>query len=103
MLSVADKVTPVFDASLQRFTAGIAGTHQVTIRMQDGTRYFHQTDRPYGRNPDGVTQADLEAKLRDCATFAAKPPTPARVDAAIAVLRDLERCPDVGGLVASLS
>jgi hypothetical protein len=45
----------------------------------------------------------LEAKFRDCVSFAAKPLAEADVDRAIALIRDLENVPDVTEIMQLLT
>jgi len=103
VLALAAKVLPIWDPSMQQYTPGVAGSHLVRIRMRDGTVYEHRTDLPYGRHPNDMSQSDLEAKFRDCAAFAKQPLTSQQAGRALEIVRDLENCADVAGLVESLS
>jgi 2-methylcitrate dehydratase PrpD len=103
VLALAAKVLPIWDESMQQHTPGIAGSHLVTIRMRDGAVYSHRTDLPYGRHPNDMSGADLEAKFRDCAAFALKPLTAKQADRAVGILRDLEKCEDITELMESLT
>ena len=98
---LASRVLPIWDESMQQFTPGIAGSHLVTIRMNDGKEYEHRTDLPYGRHPNDMTQIDLEAKFRDCAAHAARPLTSQQTDRVVGILRDLESCDDISKLIAA--
>ena len=53
---LASRVLPIWDESMQQFMPGIAGSHLVTIRMNDGKDYEHRTDLPYGRHPNDMAR-----------------------------------------------
>jgi hypothetical protein len=50
-----------------------------------------------------VTRDLLEAKFRDCVSFAARPLVEARVDRAIALIRDLENVADMTEIMQLLT
>ena len=103
VLALAAKVLPIWDPSMQEYTPGISGSHLVTIRMRNGKVYSHRTDQAYGRHPNDLSRNDLEAKFRDCASFAAKPFTAKQADRAVGILYDLENCEDIAELTESLT
>jgi 2-methylcitrate dehydratase PrpD len=102
VLDLAARVTPVWDPAMQGFTPGIAGSHQVTMRLRSGEVHTYRTDVPYGRHPKDISQSDLEAKFIDCASFAAKPFSREQAARAVGILRDLENH-DVAELTAALT
>jgi 2-methylcitrate dehydratase PrpD len=75
----------------------------VEIRLKDGRSYSHKPDGVPGDPQHPVTREMLEAKFRDCVSFAAKPLAEADVDRAIALIRDLENVPDVTEIMQLLT
>lgn len=71
----------------------------VTITLRDGRRLERRIDRARGQPQNSLTDAELEAKFRDCAARALPP---GRVEAVLAAVQGLERLPDAGGLAALL-
>jgi 2-methylcitrate dehydratase PrpD len=75
----------------------------VEIRLKDGRSYSHKPEGVPGDPQHPVTREMLEAKFRDCVSFAAKPLQEADVDRAIALIRNLENVPDVTEIMQLLT
>ena len=72
---------------------------EVTITLKDGRTVQRRISQAKGQPKNPLTDAELEAKFRDCA---ARVLPPAKVDALMAMLRKLETVPDVSALARSL-
>ena len=75
----------------------------VEIRLKDGRLLSCTAAGVPGdpNNPVGLTM--LEAKFRDCVSFAAEPLAPANVDRAVALIGELERLSDVTDIMRLLT
>ncbi|HEY8547428.1 MAG TPA: MmgE/PrpD family protein [Acidimicrobiales bacterium] len=99
--AVADRVVPVFDPELRRSEPIPPAT--VQIDTTDGRTLRTTVEVSYGRAPDRpMTEADVVAKFRDCASFAAVPFPDARVDEIVDAVLGLEDLPDAGVLAPLL-
>ncbi|WP_406020632.1 MmgE/PrpD family protein [Nocardioides sp. NBC_00850] len=95
--SLAAKVTPVLDASLDWKLELPPG--RVEVVTNDG-RKFQREGSDYPGSQQAPTSWDqLAQKFRECAAVAAHPPTPANVESVIDLVRDLESVPDVAAIV----
>jgi 2-methylcitrate dehydratase PrpD len=73
---------------------------EVTITLTDGRTVRRRISQAKGQPKNPLTDAELEAKFRDCAARA----LPAqRIDGVLAMLRALETVPDVSALARSLA
>jgi 2-methylcitrate dehydratase PrpD len=81
----------------------ISSAPSVEIRTRDGRLLQHKPEGVPGdpRNPPSPEQ--LEAKFRDCVSFAAKPIPPASVERLIALVRDLDHVEDMREIIQHLS
>jgi 2-methylcitrate dehydratase PrpD len=75
----------------------------VEIHTRDGNVLKHQADRVPGDAKTPVELEFLEAKFRDCVSFSAKPIAKENIERALALIRELERVPDVTEIVRLLS
>jgi 2-methylcitrate dehydratase PrpD len=75
----------------------------VEIHTRDGNVLKHQADRVPGDAKTPVELEFLEAKFRDCVSFSAKPIAKENIERALALIRELERVPDVIEIVRLLS
>ena len=75
----------------------------VEVKTKDGRTMPCQPDSVPGDPKNPVSQDLLEAKFRDCVSFAAKPIAPASVERAIELIRNLENAPDAAEIVRLLS
>jgi 2-methylcitrate dehydratase PrpD len=99
--AVADRVVPVFDERLHRAEPIPPAT--VEIDTTDGRTLRTTVDVSYGRAPDRpMTEADVVAKFRDCASFAAVPFPESRVDEIVDAVLGLEDLPDAGAIAPLL-
>ena len=86
--------------------AGIAregrkkGSLSITVRKTDGRSITIEATDPIGSPEKPLSDAQFEAKFRDCARNAARPLSAARVDAALAAIRRLETLPHARDLIA---
>ncbi len=96
VLDVADRVWVKKDESPGRKKESAP----VEIRMRNGKVYRKEVTYPLGddrRNP--MSQEQIEAKFRDCASFSAKPLPPADVERIIKLVADLENVSDVREII----
>jgi 2-methylcitrate dehydratase PrpD len=92
VLALADRVSVQLDESPGRRKEAAS----VEIRVRDGRVLRHEVRYPLGddrRNP--ISQAQLEEKFRDCASFSNKPLASADVERIIERIRHLEQLDDV--------
>ena len=105
MLAMADRVNyrEEHDASGQFGGDSATSRPTVEIRTHDGRLLQCRPDGMPGdpRNPVSLTR--LEAKFRDCLSFAAKPVKPAHVERAIELIRNLDTLDDAAQIVRVLS
>jgi 2-methylcitrate dehydratase PrpD len=72
----------------------------VTIRMKDGAEYYRETPLDSGMPVSPMTDAQLEAKFRDCASLALDG---RKVEKALSMLKNLVSLPDIRDLMKVLS
>jgi 2-methylcitrate dehydratase PrpD len=90
-LALADRTTHRLD--------GRAGGGVVVVLTTDGRRFEAAVEKPLGDPSRPMSQAQLEAKFRDCARYATGF-SPADADAVIALIDRLEDAADVTGLTS---
>ncbi|MBI2918897.1 MAG: MmgE/PrpD family protein [Chloroflexi bacterium] len=100
VLDVAQKVTWKYDKSYNRRLVEAA---TVEIASNGGQSYSQHVDIAYGHPDNPISDADLQAKFRDCAAYSVKPLSKATVDKVIRTVSDLETAPDVVPLVRLLA
>lgn len=93
--AIADRVS-------YRLENGLKGA-QIAVKIRDGHEHVARVETPLGHRSRPMTDADLEAKFRDCCSHAATRPRAARVTRLIEMVRTLEDLDDVGQLVALAS
>jgi len=71
----------------------------ITVQRTDGRSVTVEASDPIGSPETPLTNAQLEAKFRDCARNAAPPLSDGRVDAALAAIGRLETLPDARELM----
>jgi 2-methylcitrate dehydratase PrpD len=71
----------------------------VTVQRTDGRSVIVEASDPIGSPDKPLTDAQLEAKFRDCAGNAARPLSDASIDAALAAIGRLETLPDARELM----
>ena len=75
------------------------GWGQVTVRLLDGYSQTMETRAPLGSPANPLSQAQREAKFRDCAANALRPIAMDTIDQSLAILSKLELQPDIQALV----
>ena len=105
VLAMADRVTYRADPGAVIAAGGSSSVSRPTveIRLKDGRSYSHRPEGVPGDPQHPVTREMLEAKFRDCVSFAARPLAGADVERAIALIRDLENVPDVTEIMQLLT
>ena len=105
-LAMADKVSyrAVPGAIMERGgSSGSIGNVTVEIVTRDGRLLSSTPDSVPGGPNQRVSWDAIEAKFRDCVSFAAKPIAARNIDRAIALIRDLENQRDVTAILRLLS
>lgn len=105
VLAMADRVSWRADPAAKVPVGGESALSRPTveIRLCDGRTLTRQADGVPGDPRHPVSQEQLEAKFRDCVSFAAKPVASKNVERAIALIRDLENVGDVAEIISVLS
>jgi 2-methylcitrate dehydratase PrpD len=105
VLAMADRVTYRADPTAVIAAGGNSSVSPPTveIRLKDGRAYSRKPDGVPGDPRHPVTRDMLEAKFRDCVSFAARPIPKDRVDRAVALIHDLENVSDVGEIMKLLA
>ncbi len=75
------------------------GTLSITVQRTDGRSVTVDATDPVGSPSKPLTDAQFEAKFRDCARNAVQPLSDAKVDAALAAIERLETLPDARELM----
>ena len=78
---------------------GLKGA-QVSVKTRDGKDHVARVETPLGHRSRPMSDADLEAKFRDCCNHAATRPSAARVAQLIEMISNLEELDDMARLVA---
>ena len=99
VLRLAQKVSWRYDKGYNRRLIEPA---TVEIALGDGHSYSQHVDIAYGHPDNPISDADLVAKFRDCASYSVKPLPAATVDRIIATVSALEGAPDVVPLIRLL-
>lgn len=105
-LAMADKVSyrAIPGAKMERGgSSGSIGMVTVEIKTRDGRLLSSKPDSVPGDPKQRVGWDVIESKFRDCASFAARPIAAAKIDRAIALVRELEQQPDVTEVVRLLT
>jgi 2-methylcitrate dehydratase PrpD len=99
VLILSNAVTPLHEASLDRL--GVGPT-VVEIRTRDGKVYSKRVDAPYGSPENPMSIDSIAAKLRDCASYAAKPLSQENLEKLLEMVGRIETVKDVGQIVGLL-
>ena len=75
----------------------------VEIKDRNGASYQQTVTSIPGDPNNSVPQADVEAKFRDCASFAFKPISPADIERVIQLVANLENEADATEIMRALS
>jgi 2-methylcitrate dehydratase PrpD len=79
------------------------GSLSITVQRTDGRSIAIEATDPIGSPRKPLTQAQFEAKFRDCTANAVRPLLDGSVDAALAAIKRLQTLPDAGELIAAFS
>jgi 2-methylcitrate dehydratase PrpD len=93
VLALSDRITGVAREGRPRRSLSI------TVRRTDGRRVTVEATDPIGSPQKPLSDAQFEAKFRDCARNAVHPLSEASVDAALATIARLETLPDARALL----
>ena len=93
VLALSDRIAGVARAGRAK------GSLSITVRRNDGRSVTVEATDPIGSPRKPLTNAQFEAKFRDCARNAVQPVPDARVDAVLAVIGRLETLPDARELM----
>jgi 2-methylcitrate dehydratase PrpD len=105
VLAMADRVTYRTSSDMQSSGGGsddASRTTTVEIKTKDGRVLAHRPDGVPGDARHPVDPELLEAKFRDCVSFAAQPVDPASVERAIDMIWNLEKLNDATEIVRTL-
>jgi 2-methylcitrate dehydratase PrpD len=105
VLAMADRVSWRADPDAELPIGGESALSRPTIeiRLRDGRTLSRKADGVPGDPRHPIAQAQLEAKFRDCVSFAARPVARQNIDRAIALINDLENLDDTAEVVRVLS
>ncbi len=105
VLAMADRVSWRADPAAAVPVGGESALSRPTvqIRLRDGRTLSRKADGVPGDPRNPIARAQLEAKFRDCVSFAAKPVARPNIDRAIALINDLENLDDAAEIVRVLS
>jgi len=105
VLAMADRVSWRADPDAELPIGGESALSRPTIeiRLRDGRTLSRKADGVPGDPRHPIAQAQLEAKFRDCVSFAARPVARQNIDRAIALINDLENLDDTAEIVRVLS
>ena len=105
VLAMADRVSWRAEPGAEVPVGGESALSRPTveIRLRDGRTLSRKADGVPGDPRHPVSQAQLEAKFRDCVALAAKPFTQQNVDRAIALIANLENLDDAAEIVRVLT
>lgn len=98
---LAQRVTPKHDSGLRSLSKTMLPA-VVEIRTKGGKEYTKRVDLVYGHPRNPMTWDDLEAKFRDCASFAAKPIPETGLDHVVEMIKTLEAVQDVREVIDSI-
>lgn len=93
VLALADRIQGTVQADAP------AGWMRVTVTRTDGRSASQETTTPSGSPENPMSNAQLEAKFRDCAAHAIRPLPSALVEQAITLIAHLEDIPEATELV----
>ena len=97
VLSLSDRIAGVARDERPR------GSLSVTVQRTDGRSVTVETSDPIGSPEKPLTNAQLEAKFRDCARHAVQPLSDGSLDGVLAAIGRLETLPDAQELMAAFA
>jgi 2-methylcitrate dehydratase PrpD len=93
VLALSDRITGIARDGRPK------GSLSITVQRTDGRAVTVEATDPIGSPQTPLTNAQFEAKFRDCARHALQPPSDASIDAVLATIRRLETLPDARVLI----
>lgn len=103
ILDLAARVHPHVDAEIERDWSRSISPARLTVQFRDGETVEVRADYPKGHPRNPMSPADVEAKVRDCASFAAKPLPNDIARQLTAAVAELDRAGDVADLMRIMS
>ena len=103
ILDLATRVQPYVDADIEREWSRNISPAKVNIQFTDGQTLETRVDYPKGHPKSPMSLADIEAKVDDCARFAAKPLPADTARRLTAAIKGLDSLADISDLVGILS
>ena len=97
VLSLSDRIAGVARDERPR------GSLSVTVQRTDGRSVTVEASDPIGSPEKPLTNAQLEAKFRDCARHAVQPLSDESLDGVLGAIRRLETLPDAQELMAAFA
>jgi 2-methylcitrate dehydratase PrpD len=97
VLSLSDRIAGVARDERPR------GSLSVTVQRTDGRSVTVEASDPIGSPEKPLTDAQLEAKFRDCARHAVQPLSDESLDGVLGAIRRLETLPDAQELMAAFA
>ena len=92
VLQLAQRIEHSYDPAMDQRN-GI-----MEVFTTDGSHLVQRVDVPLGQPDNPLTDAQLAAKFRDCASHSLLPPSPQAVESTIQMVASLELLPDVSAL-----
>ena len=87
------------DYSIER---DLANSGIVEVTTTDGKRYVSRVDKPLGHLSRPLSYEQVVEKFLDCATHAARPLSPQKLQEVVERVDSLEQAPDVAALTRLL-
>lgn len=103
LLQLARKVEPYVNADIERQAGRNISPALVEIEMNDGTIHRLRVDSPLGHPSQPMSQADFDAKARDCLRAAIRPLADDAANQLRAYVERLETLDDMRGIVGILA
>lgn len=101
--AVARRVTVRIDEEIERDAQGSISPAVVKVLLKDGRQARRRVDYVKGHPRNPMNFSEVADKFRSCLPHAARPRDPARMEAAISLVAELERVPDVRELIRLLA
>lgn len=101
VLAMTDKIEYVLDQEISQSIGVEPG--MVTIHTTDGKSYTERVDHALGSPENPMSEKELIAKFRDCASYSVNSMSKASVDRVVELCLNLEKVDNVNELVALLT
>jgi len=103
VLELTKKVRPYIDTDMDRDWGRFVTPARIAIEFNDGQTVETRVDYPKGHPKNPMSEAEFNAKTRDCATFAATPLPPDTATRLISTVARLETLPDISELLSVMT